>query len=136
MFVLVSGVLYRDPAACVDAARLWALPTHQNRLELIPGTETKAHTVDWLEGDTFDLKAPILNFTIQELLDNDFRARVAEVLNFWIEYDVENLARIRNGIPSFWVPYDYETNTTRYTGGRCSSLGHSEKTRYGWLKIA
>ena len=95
---------------------VWTLPTHPNRLELIPGTATKANTVDWLTGDTFNLEAPILNFTIQELLDDGFRAQVVEVLNFWIEYDVENLARIRNGIPSFWVPHDYETNTTRYSG--------------------
>jgi hypothetical protein len=51
---------------------VWALPTHQNRLELIPGTETKGQTVDcdWSTGagDTYNLRAPILNFTIQELL--------------------------------------------------------------------
>src|SRR5262249_39493008 len=51
---------------------VWALPTHRNQLTLIPGTETKAQTVDWdwsSERDTFNLKAPILDFTIQELLD-------------------------------------------------------------------
>lgn len=52
---------------------VWALPTHPNRLELIPGTEMKAHTVEWATGDTFNLRAPILNFTIQEVLDSDFR---------------------------------------------------------------
>jgi hypothetical protein len=65
---------------------VWALPTQPIRLELIPGTETKAHTVDWVTGDTFKLKAPILNFTIQEILDRDFRAQVAEVMKFWIDY--------------------------------------------------
>jgi hypothetical protein len=50
----------------------------------------KANTVEWVTGDTFNLKAPILNFTIQEILDSDFRAHVAEVLKFWIDYDVEN----------------------------------------------
>jgi hypothetical protein len=94
---------------------VWALPTHPNRLELIPGTETKADTVDWVTGDTFNLKAPILNFTIQEVLDRDFCAHVAEVLKFWIDYDVENLFRIKSGIPLFRVPADYETNTTKYT---------------------
>ena len=35
--------------------------------------EMKAHTVEWATGDTFNLRAPILNFTIQEVLDSDFR---------------------------------------------------------------
>jgi hypothetical protein len=94
---------------------VWALPTHPNRLELIPGTETKANTVDWVTGDTFKLRAPILNFTIEQALDNDFRVQVARVLKFWIDYDVENLVRIRSGIQYFWVPANYETNETKFT---------------------
>jgi hypothetical protein len=102
---------------------VWALPTHPNRLELIPGTDTKAQTVNWVTGDTFRLTAPILNFTIQEVLQPDFRIQVAEVLKFWIDYDVENLVRIKSGIHRFRVPADYETNTTKFTawtgqGGR------------------
>jgi hypothetical protein len=94
---------------------VWALPTQPNRLELIPGTETKANTVGWVTGDTFHLKAPILNFTIQEVLDRSFRANMAEVLKFWIDYDMENLFRIKSGIHYFQVPADYETNTTKFT---------------------
>jgi hypothetical protein len=30
-------------------------------------------------------------------------------------FDVENLARIKNGIQQFVVPYDYETNKTKHT---------------------
>jgi hypothetical protein len=64
-------------------------------------------------GETFTLEAPILNFTIQEVLDHDFRTHVAEVLKFWIEYDVENLFRIKSGIHHFRVPGEYATNTTK-----------------------
>jgi hypothetical protein len=99
---------------------VWALPTsYQNRLTLIPGTETKGRTVDWdwsTGGDTLNLKAPILNFTIQELFDSDFHARAAAVLKHWIDYDLENLVRIRSGLPTLWAPHDYETNTTTFTG--------------------
>ena len=95
---------------------VWALPTHPERLELIPGTETNASTVDWVTGDTFRLQAPILNFTIQEVLDDDYRVHVAEVLKYWIEYDVENLFRIKSGLHHFLVPSDYETNTTHFRG--------------------
>jgi hypothetical protein len=93
----------------------WTSPTHPNRLELIPGTETKANTMSWETGDRLRLEAPILNFTIQEVHDEDFRSRVTDVLKFWIGYDVENLFRIRSGIHRFRVPGDSETNTTTFT---------------------
>jgi hypothetical protein len=51
-------------------------------LELIPELETKGNTLNWENGETFRLKAPILNFTIQEVLDSDFRDRVVDVLKF------------------------------------------------------
>lgn len=94
----------------------WALPIHRDRLELIPGTKAKAHTIEWQEGDTFNLGAPILSFTIQDVLDSDRRTQVADVLKFWIDYDVENLFRIKSGIQRFRVPHDYETNSTKLTG--------------------
>ena len=79
----------------------WALPIHPGRLKLTPGTKTKARTVEWKKGDTFNLGAPILNFTIQEVLDSDRRTQIAEVLKFWIGHDVENLFRIKSGIQRF-----------------------------------
>jgi hypothetical protein len=95
----------------------WSLPIQRwSRLELIPGTETKGHTIEWRMGDTFKLEAPILEFTIQQVLDRDFRAQVAKVLKFWIDFDVENLFRIKSGIYFFWAPHEYETNTTKVTG--------------------
>jgi hypothetical protein len=97
----------------------WILPFHKTHLKLLPGTETKAQTVvgGWTEGDSFDLTAPILNFTIQDVLNPDFRKQVANVLKFWIGYDVENLFRIKSGIHHFQVPYQYETNSTDSSGG-------------------
>lgn len=119
---------------------VWALPTNPHRLELIPGTKTKAHTVNWTGDatDTFNLEAPILNFTIQQALDPDFRALVWKVLKFWIDYDVDNLFRIKSGIRRFWVPFDYETNTTKFTawteqGGNVLSEESLEQA-HSWLK--
>jgi hypothetical protein len=95
----------------------WSLPIqHRNRLELIPGTEMKGHAIEWGLGDTYKLEAPILKFTIQEVLDRDFRAKVKKVLKFWIDFDVENLFRINSGIHFFWTPHEYETNTTKIKG--------------------
>jgi hypothetical protein len=91
---------------------VWALPTQPMRLELIPGTETKAHTVAWVTGDTFRLEAPILNFTIQEALTAEFRSKIVDVLKFWISFDMDNLFRIRSGIHHCLAPSDYKTNMT------------------------
>src|SRR6266478_779553 len=92
----------------------WILPLHKNRLELIPGTETKAQPIhtSWEEGSSFELKAPILNFTIQEALDESFRARIKAVLKWWIDFDMENIFRIRCGNHHFRMPHEYETNRT------------------------
>jgi hypothetical protein len=90
----------------------WILPLHKDRLELIPGTETRARPIEtsWEEGSIFELKAPILNFTIQESLDDDFRARLVAVLKLWIDIDMENIFRIKCGNHHFQAPYEYETN--------------------------
>jgi hypothetical protein len=97
----------------------WILPLHKERLELIPGTEKKARPVEtsWEVGSSFELKAPILNFTILEALDDNFRAQIAAVLKFWISYDMENIFRINCGNHFFRAPYEYETNRAEVVGG-------------------
>jgi hypothetical protein len=97
----------------------WILPFHKDHLELIPGTETRSRTIhtSWDEGSCFQLKAPILDFTIQDALNEGFRARIKTVLKRWIDNDMENIFRIRCGNHHFRVPYEYETNRTDVSGG-------------------
>jgi hypothetical protein len=94
----------------------WIAPKQPEVLVLVPGTESNAQTVGWNEGSEFLLRAPILNFTISELLEDGAREHLAQVLRFWIDYDVENLHRIRAGIHHLRVPYAYSTNNTEITG--------------------
>jgi hypothetical protein len=93
-------------------------------LELIPGTEKMARSIEtsWEEGSSFELKAPILNFTIQDALDNAFRVRLAAVLKLWIDNDMENIFRVKCGNHHFQAPYKYETNSADVKGGT-SELG-------------
>jgi hypothetical protein len=97
----------------------WILPIHKKHLSLIPGTAAKGETVKggWTEGDSFNLTAPILDFSIQDVLKPDFRKQVENVLKFWIDYDVDNLFRIKSGIHHFRAPHQYETNSTEGSGG-------------------
>jgi hypothetical protein len=109
----------------------WILPLHKTRLELIPRTETRAQSIEtsWEEGSSFELKAPILNFTIQQALDDSLRAQFANVLKFWINNDLENIFRIKCGNPHFQAPYEYETNAAGGTGGTSEYGGpFSEET--------
>ena len=110
----------------------WILPKQPTYLKLIPGDDSKAETVSWGIGDTFQMRAPILSFTIDQMLDPAFRKRAAAVLKLWIDSDVENLFRIRCGIHQFRVPHEYETNSTKTSG---LSL-HGGKFRNDSLKIA
>lgn len=95
----------------------WVGPIRHERLELIPGVETSARTVNWQGGETYELQAPILNFTVQQILDPGFRDQAVSVLKYWTAHDTENLVRIKCGIPRFRVPYQYETNSTENSRG-------------------
>jgi hypothetical protein len=97
----------------------WILPFHRTRLELVLGTETRAQSVvsSWDQGSSFELKAPILNFTIEDALDDIFRTQLATVLKFWIDNDQENIFRVKCGNPHFQAPYEYETNKAGGIGG-------------------
>jgi hypothetical protein len=97
----------------------WILPFHKTRLELVLGTETRAQSVmsSWDQGSIFELKAPILNFTIEDALDDSFRTQLATVLKFWIDNDQENIFRVKCGNPHFQAPYEYETNKACGIGG-------------------
>ena len=80
------------------------------RLELVPGHGPYGRATQWKDGTVFDLSAPILDFTIQDMLDDGFVARAKEVLGFWIEeVDMENLRRMQAGVLTFRLPDPYKT---------------------------
>ncbi len=89
---------------------LWSFLPLPHRIELIPGTGRDGECTQWEGGEKFSLSAPILEFNIQEILQDDFHKKVKEVLLYWINYDLENLHRIKTGIYLFKMPYKYQTN--------------------------
>jgi Leucine Rich repeat len=79
-------------------------------LELVPGMGPDGRATQWKDCSTFDLSAPILDFTIQDMLDDGFVKRAKEVLRFWIEeVEMENLRRMRAGVLNFKLPDPYRT---------------------------
>jgi hypothetical protein len=93
---------------------VWSLPPLPNRLELVPTTDQEGRCTQWEGSTTFSLSAPVLDASVQELLDEDFHRQAWEVLRFWIGFDLENLARIKAGIHSFRMPDQYTTNSTNF----------------------
>lgn len=94
----------------------WSLPPLPDRLELVPTTGRDGKCTQWEGGRAFSLSAPILDVSVQELLDDEFHRQAREVLRFWIDVEVANLARIAVGIQSFQMPYEYRTNATESRG--------------------
>ena len=92
----------------------WSLPPLPSRLELVPTTDPEGKCTQWQGSTTFPLSAPILDASVQELLDDQFHRQAWKVLNFWIGVDLENLARIKAGIHSFKMPDEYRTNATTF----------------------
>jgi hypothetical protein len=58
---------------------IWTMPTLPQRLEVRLGTEAQALTADWPWIGPCEIKAPILDFTIKQMLDPDFCAQVKKV---------------------------------------------------------
>lgn len=94
----------------------WSLPPLPSRLELVPTTDREGRCTQWEGSTTFSLSAPVLDASVQDLLDDQFYLQAWKVLHFWIGVDLENLARIRAGIHSFQMPGEYRTNATSFRG--------------------
>jgi len=90
----------------------WSLPPLPDRMELKPSREMVGTCTQWEGGTFFSLSAPILEFSITDMLQDDFCERVREVLLFWIEVDKGNLTRMRTGLREFEMPHEYRTNET------------------------
>jgi hypothetical protein len=105
---------------------IWSLPPLPQRLELIPTTDSEGRCTQWKGGTTFSLSAPILDASIQDLLDDDFHRNAWEVLRFWICVDQDNLRRIRTGLHTFTMPDYYRTNSTAHRGWAMQGITKAE----------
>ena len=85
-------------------------------LELVPADGPDGHSTQWDNGTTFSLGAPILDRTIQDLLDDTIFNEARAVLEFWLREETRSLARIAMGLPVFSMPSEYKTNATAIKG--------------------
>jgi len=121
---------------------IWSLPPLPGHLELIPATGLDGTCTQWEGGATFSLSAPVLDASVQELLDEDFHRNAWEVLHFWISVDLDNLQRMKTGLYSFSMPYQYRTNGRAHGGWVTQGITRAEniepamehiKESVGWI---
>lgn len=109
---------------------VWSVPPLPDRLLMMPGTRGNGYGTAWEKAgfglddpDAFPLSAPIAEFTVTEILDDDFKAKIQTILNLWATVDAENIYRIQAGIRQFTTLEKYVTNeTTQATNWTTSGL--------------
>lgn len=89
---------------------VWSLPPLPAKLTLIPGTAGEGRCVQWEGGSSYSLSAPILDFGVNQIHEENFRNRIKDILKFWIDIEEENLRRVKNKILQFSMPGKYKTN--------------------------
>lgn len=95
---------------------VWSLPPLPKSLRLVPTADQNGKCTQWTGNTDFSLSAPVIDASIEQLLDDDFRRKTATVLRFWTDIEECNLARIRGGIHSFTMPSEYTTNSAEVRG--------------------
>jgi hypothetical protein len=91
----------------------WSLGEWPERLEIIPEARSRGQDgrcTHWTGRHSFGLDQPILDFTVNEMLDNEFWSNARKVFSQWIEIDNDNLARVGSGLLKCRMPSSYRTN--------------------------
>jgi hypothetical protein len=112
----------------------WSLGELPERLELVPEKPSPGkvgccfnQTVCYF----FTLSQPILDFTVNQMLDNDFWAKTRQVLEHWIKLENANLTRIRVDLLKCRLPVSYDTNEgTRGSWGELTRHAPNDQEQF------
>jgi hypothetical protein len=80
------------------------------RIELIPSNADVGSFAQWEDGERFDLSAPILRITLEDLIRGDKFDLYRDVLRFWIATDRDACALRRMGVLRLRMPHVYRVN--------------------------
>jgi hypothetical protein len=111
------------------------MPPLLDRLELVPTTESQGTCTQWTDSNTFSLSAPVLDASVQDFLRDDFHQNAREVLQFWIGMDMANLDRVKAGIHSFQMPYQYNANGPAYGGWVMQGITKAESLESAMSRV-
>jgi len=80
------------------------------RVVLQPEETTTGRMPDWISSEHYSLSAPILDFTVIDLGNDDRAAMARTCLLAWATIDSENIRCRANGIAAVSLPHSYVTN--------------------------
>ena len=95
-----------------QAAVMTELPTSLTLVPGSPGTTDPTHrpAIGWDADGRMELGPPILQFMLDQLLDDDTYRLIGRVLDYWIVNDLRNILRQQMGMRVASGPPDYVTN--------------------------
>jgi hypothetical protein len=99
---------------------VWASGTLPERLELVPGEA--ASEFSWSDGWRFGLADPIVEASLDDIVDTDRMEKLREVFSAWVRLDQENCDRIRQGLFRFRRPSRYRVNEVPTVDGQIDCI--------------
>jgi hypothetical protein len=95
---------------------IWALGNLPESLELTPGQGQDGEFVQWIDGSSFPLSAPIIEVGLNDLMDGVQLLALRDVFAHWVRFDRENCDFVRQGLFQFRMPAQYMTNNSPADG--------------------
>src|SRR5439155_759373 len=90
---------------------LHAHPPMPDRVDLAPEDRTDGWSTQWKSGtESLSISAPILDFTVDKLLDDSFTELAKSIVADWVLWDNENIKMRHSGMLHASMPIGYKTN--------------------------
>lgn len=96
-----------------NAAVAPELPASMALVPEEPGPEAPGPSPTYRLGSatgSHSLGPPILEFKVEDLLDDERFEQFCNVLHFWVLNDFNNIRRYQMGMRQVWMPYEHTTN--------------------------
>ena len=102
--------------------RAAVMPDPPRSLTLVPGDpgatdQTHRPAISWDPDGRMQMGPPILQFTFDQLYDDDMSRLIGDVLDYWIVNDLRNILRQQIGMRAAPGPPDYATNEVPLPSG-------------------
>ena len=96
----------------------------------------KGRCCQWPGSYDLSLDQPILDFSVNEMLDDVFWQKARTVFEHWIRVENDNLTRVRTRLPTCRFPDPYKTNDTWVGGWATLSLTFPNEEQFDETTIA
>src|SRR5262249_11437098 len=119
----------------------WSLGQWPEKLEMtpapfFPGQNGKGP--QWPGNYSFSLDQPILDFSIDQMQENEFWENARRVFERWVDIENDNLTRVRTNLLKCRMPHLYRTNDVWVGGWAELSLLYPTQAQFdrttSWLK--